>query len=375
MNFDQLTAYLDSFDELGVPGSDTVVWQDHKPVYRHFRGCSDYEGKVPVNGQETWFMYSATKMFTCTAALQLIEQGKLSLETPVCEILPAYTMLTVAEGDHTRAAKRPVTIRHLMTMTAGMDYDLDAKAIQNALALYGQEATTRQLVDAMAHKPLCFDPGEDFKYSLCHDVLAAVIEEVSGERFSEYLEKHVMGPLGIRHMTFRMDDYTREHLSALYSRESGETLPVPQKCRYMLSDRYESGGAGLVGDCDSYIRLLDALSCGGVGQTGYRLLQPETVELYRTNQLSGKAFDSYFGWRKLGYSYGLGVRTMVTPSLLEARSPIGEFGWDGAAGAYCLCDPEHKLSIFHAQHVLSYSVCYRVHHPKIRDLVYEAMEL
>ena len=377
MDFTKLTAYLDDLDRLHVPASDTLVYVNHQPVYRHFRGFSDFEKTIPMNGRETYFYFSATKMYTCTAALQLIEQGKLGLDDPVSRYIPSFTLLTVAEGDMTRAARRPMTIRHLMSMTGGLDYDLEARAIQNTLEMYGKKATTQQIASAIGHKPLQFDPGDDWKYSLGHDVLGAVIEIVSGMTLGSYMQKYLFEPLGIRRMSFRMNDDLKQHLCAQYiwDDQKQDAVPMEATNRYALSDCYESGGAGLMGDVESYIPLLDALACGGMGATGERILRPETVELYKTPQLSGKAYDTYFNERKLGYSYALGVRTMVDPAFRNARCPVGEFGWDGAAGAYALVDTEHQLSLFHAQHVRSYGFCYTQEHPVIRDLVYEGLGL
>ena len=168
MGFEKLTAYLDSLDQIGIPSCDCIVYLNHQPVYRHFHGFSDVNKTVPTNGNETYYLFSATKLFTCSAAMQLIEQGLLGLDDPVCRYLPAFSMLTVAAGDMTRAAKSTLTIRHLMSMQSGLDYDLNAKAIINARETYGKDASTRQLVDAIAHKPLSFDPGTNYQYSLSH---------------------------------------------------------------------------------------------------------------------------------------------------------------------------------------------------------------
>ena len=376
MAFEKLTAYLDTLDGLGIPACDCAVYTHHEQVYRHQCGYSDAAGKTPMNGHETYFYYSATKLFTCVAALQLIEQGRLGLDDPIYRYLPAYSMMTVAEGDITRAARSFITVRHLMSMQSGMDYDLRAKAILNVLETLGPGATTRQLVDAAAHKPLSFDPGTNYQYSLSHDVLGAIIEVVSGQSFGEYLKTHIMEPLGIKEMGFKLTDSLRSRLCAQYIRDeaNGETTLIPSSNPYALDPAYESGGAGLIGGVDDYILLLDALACGGVGRTGARILRPETIDLYRTPQLGELSLAS-FNRAYMGYSYALGVRVMVDPSLQNAGSPKGEFGWDGAAGAYALVDPLNGLSIFHAQHVRGYSMVYHKIHPRIRDLAYEALGL
>ena len=115
------------------------------------------------------------------------------------------------------------------------------------------------------------------------------------------------------------------------------------------------------------------VACGGVGKTGNRILKEETVKLWGTNQLSGEAAEDFDKMRR-GYGYGLGVRVHIDPTRSNTISPVGEFGWDGAAGAYCLIDTENHLSIFYAQHVLGCSYAYSTVHKAIRNLVYKALE-
>ena len=140
---------------------------------------------------------------------------------------------------------------------------------------------------------------------------------------------------------------------------------------YRLSDRYESGGAGLFGNVDGYILLADALACGGVGRSGNRILNPESIDQLRENQQHGAARRDFDSFRRIGYGYGLGVRTLVDNRYSE--SPIGEFGWDGAAGAYVLIDPQNGLSAFFAAHVLGMGRAYTEFHPRIRDLIYTGL--
>ena len=378
MTWDKLTQYLDSLSQVGVPGCDMTVWRDHQPIYRHMAGYSDENASVPMNGRETYCLYSCTKLFTTCAAMQLIEQGKMTLDTPVSEFLPAYAHLTVEEGGTIRPARRVMTIRHLMSMQGGMDYDLSSQPIREALAAAGGQVTTRQLVDAMARKPLHFEPGENYQYSLCHDVLAAVIEVASGKKFSQYLREHIFEPLGMKTLSFQFTPEITSRLCAqyLYHADTKETELRPRnEMNYRLSPNYESGGAGLIGDVDDYILLADALACGGKGRTGAHILSPAMIQLWRANQLgpqSRKTFDTNI--RRAGYSYALGVRTRVDTSV-GGRGPLGEFGWDGAAGAWVMIDPASHVSAFYAQHVRGFGYAYDVIHPTLRSLIFEALEL
>lgn len=376
MNFSKLTEYLNSLGEVGVPGCDLAVWRDHEPIYRHMAGHRDGEGTQPMQGDETYCLYSCTKVFTTCAAMQLIERGKLDLDDPVSAYLPAYARLTVREGDAVRPAKRVMTVRHLMSMQSGLDYDMETPAPLAVLEETGGKATTRQLVDARAKDPLCFEPGTDFLYSLSHDVLAAVIEEASGMKFSDYLRRNIFEPLGLETVGFSLDAAGQARLCAQFEVDDadGKAKLCPSYGNsYRYSPNYESGGAGLYSDVKDYIAFVDALACGGVGKNGARILSSEMLQLWSANQLGPKSRASFDEWKRLGYSYALGVRTRVDTSI-GGRGQIGEFGWDGAAGAWTMIDPINHLSAFYAMHVRNYAYNYDVIHPTLRDLIYGALE-
>ena len=376
MNFSKLTAYLDTLSSVGVPGCDLAVWRGHEPIYRHAAGFSDEAGARPVRGDETYNLYSCTKVFTTCAAMQLIERGVVSLDDAVSDYLPAYAKLTVKDGDGVRPAKRVMTVRHLMSMQSGLDCEMETAAINGAIEALGSAATTRQLVEAKAKDPLQFEPGTDFLYSLSHDVLAAVIEAASGKRFSEYLRENIFEPLGLKTVGFRVKTGDEGRMAAQYEFNDAEKRPVlmsRDSNNYRLTPNYESGGAGLISDVADYIAFADALACGGIGQNGARILSPEMIQLWSANQLGPNGRRTFDAWRRLGYSYGLGVRTRVNTDI-GGRGQIGEFGWDGAAGAWAMIDPVNHLSAFFAMHVRNFGYCYDVIHPNLRNLIYEAVE-
>ena len=217
-----------------------------------------------------FFLYSATKVFTTCAAMQLIEQGKMNLDDPVSAYLPAYAHLTVKDGDSVRPAKTVMTVRHLMSMQSGLNYNTETPAIEKVMKDNNQRATTRQIAEAKAEDPLEFDPGTDFQYSFSHDVLAAVIEAVSGQRFSAYLQEHIWEPLHIHGMAMRINDELEKRLCPLYSYDR-ETYSLQERSQEEIEDRFnpefESGGGGLIGGVADYAAFVDALACGGMGKT------------------------------------------------------------------------------------------------------------
>jgi len=375
MNSALLAEYLDSLERHGIPGCECVIYHNHKRVFHHLAGYGDAEKSKPLAGDHTFWIYSMSKVITCTAVMQLVEKGSIGLDDPVADYLPEYGSLKVKHGSVVKQAQNPMTIRHLLSMQSGLNYNIEAPSIQKVLKDTNKQATTRQIIKALADEPLDFEPGTHYQYSLSHDVLGAVIEEVTGQRFGEYLDEHIFKPLGMKNTGFgltperkqKMVDQFEFHMDTMTS------VPVSSENCYVLSERFESGGAGLISTATDYALFLDAMCNGGCSADGYRILSPETIDIMRTDQLhdvSKKEFDQL---GKIGYSYGLGVRTLVDKEKSGARSPLGEFGWDGAAGAYALIDVENRLAICYMQHVLGCGYAYDVIHPKVRDLSYEML--
>lgn len=388
MDFSKLTKYLDNLEkDYGVPGYDLIVRKDHETVYRRTGGFSDYEKTRPVGEDDLYFMYSATKVITMTAAMQLAEKGLIRLDDPVAKYLPEFAEMEVADhfvlnqwppqiptlADPHHPAKMPITLRMLMSMQAGLNYNITGEPIMAMKKATGNQATTRQMMAAIAEMPLLFEPGTHYSYSLGHDVIAGVIEVVTGQTFGEYLKEHIFDPLGIRDAYFHLDDALRARLTAQYAAdmETGEIRPTEQTCAYCLSDRYESGGAGLICTADAYATVMDALACGGTGKTGVRILSPESLAKMAENQLTPEILPDYqVPWR-MEYGYGLGVRTLIHPE--DSPTPKGEFGWDSAGGAYSLVDPVNHISILYSQEILGMIRSYSEIHPALRNLIYEAM--
>ena len=388
MDFHLLQQYLDSLnEEYGIPALDVIVTKDHETVYRHMVGFADNEGKRPVSDRDFYLMYSCTKLVTMTAMMQLIEAGKASLYDPVSRFLPEWEYMTVINADWaskglqfspglrepSHYAKNRVRIIDCMSMTAGLTYDLNSEAIQ-ALLEKKPNATTREVIAAVAKMPLLFEPGTRYHYSLGHDVIAAVIEVISGERFSDFLENHIFKPLGIVDLTCHMTDEQRSRLSAIYryQPDTGAMQYLPDNAtRFAITPNYESGGAALAGTTEAYAAVVEALANGGVGRNGSRILNEESVMRFTHSVLTGEAIKDFRVGRFLEYSYGLGVR--VKTEQLLGQSPVGEFGWDGAAGGYAVVDPFNHVGIFYVEHILNFFEGYSVIHPRVRDLVYKGL--
>ena len=373
MDFEKITEYLDSLEARGIPSVDCMIYKNHELVYRHMNGTTDEKKEKKIDGSEVYLMFSMTKVQTMTAVLQLVEQGKLSLEDEVGKYLPAYKNLTVKQGDTAVALTTPLKLKHLVSMQSGLDYDLQRPGIVRVLKEKGNAATTQEIVSAFAESPLQFVPGEHFFYSLSHDVVAAIIEVVSGMTFGEYLKKNIWEPLGLTNTTFAkpMNDGVEGLAKQFICNEKGEIVPMEQSCCYQFTEHYESGGAGLISCTEDYAVFADALACGGISKDGVRILQPETVELMKTNLLGDVSREDIAKTMgRAGYGYGCGVQILLEPEKANSTAPASVFGWDGAAGACITMDTKSKTALVYLQHVRNCGWAYGEIHPTLRDLVF-----
>ncbi len=311
-----------------------------------------------------------TKMVTCVCALQLFEKGKYKLDDPLSLYMPEFSEMRVKNGKGMPSAcNTPITIRHLFSMGAGLNYKIDEEWITKAAS--EKNSSTRSIVSSFSNTVLDFEPGTHFQYSLCHDVLGALIEIWSGMKFSEYFEENISKPLGMKNTFFaKYHNENVENLAKIYKVNPHEDFDDrPQWNPYIPSDNYESGGAGLISNTEDYSLFLDALANDGAAANGNRILTKESVEMMKTNQLSGSQLEDFNKMRK-GYGYGLGVRTHMHPEESGSLSPVGEFGWDGAAGAFAMVDPVNHVSLTYFQHALGWDI---KTHETIRNLFYDAL--
>ena len=392
MNFNKLTEYINSLNsKYGIPAADCKITKNHEVIYRHMTGYSDFDDTTPITENTMFRLFSATKVVTMVAVLQQIEQGNLRLYDEVRAYLPEYDTMKVANEfkfefplhwpnstDPCHYAHNTIRIIDLMSMTAGLSYDTTSSELMNLKEKSSNQASTREVIAELAKMPLVYEPRTRFSYSLCHDVLAAVVEVVSGQKYSEYLKEHIFEPLGIKDFYFHWDhdQSLSDRICAMYMGSFGSDEIKPDNGimsgGFKITANYESGGAGLAGTVDAYSIFVDALCNGGVGANGARILSEASVKMFTVPYTTGQMSEDFAFSGKLGYEYGLGVRVLVDDKV--SKSPLGEFGWDGAAGAFALIDPINNISIFYAQHIMGFPKVYSEIHPRIRDLAYECIE-
>ncbi len=229
---------------------------------------------------------------------------------------------------------------------------------------------------AIARDPLLFEPGTHWNYSLCHDVLAGLVEAVSGQTFGAYVRDHVLLPIGMTRSGYAISEDMAQRMAPQYCFNPKSNRPEPAKTAnaYHLGPLYESGGAGLISSVDDLARFAQTLCRKGKAENGTRILSSRTVDLMRANHLGPTLMDDFHKCfsHMAGYGYGLGVHTMADRAAGESLSPIGEFGWRGAAGTYMIIDPENEVTIVYAQHMLGSHEPYVYY--RLRNIVYACLD-
>lgn len=352
-------------EEDRLAGAVALVARDGKVAYLESVGMRDRENGEKMTADTIFRIASMTKPITSVAVMMLYEEGHFQLGDPVSKYLPAFENMKVlndgkdASSNGTIDAKRPITIRHLLTHTSGLTYHWDPR-VGEQYAEAGINHGLRQDEDPLAHdmenladQPLVHQPGEAWTYGLSVDVLGRLVEVVSGLTLDEFFRTRIFEPLGMNDTHFYLPKEKVSRLAAVYGPDSngglrrlpegtlGEgAMSVTITYPYERPRHYYAGGAGLSSTVMDYARFCQMLLNGGQ-LDGARLLSPETVTLMTTDHVGDLKNDSGFG---LGFS--------VVRSLREAGelTSVGTYGWGGFWYTTFLIDPqEHLLAISMAQ--------------------------
>lgn len=386
MNFENMKNLLDNLVEIGhAPGNTVSVYKDGENVFKYSCGYSDIESKKPMVGDEMLYLWSCSKVITVTAALQLFEKGVFLLDDPLYEYIPEFKDMWIKKenGDIVKAQK-PITMRNLFNMTAGLTYDFE-NAKEKTRELTNGKMNTDVLVRQCANDYLFAEPGEFFCYSKCHDILGGFVEIVTGKKFRDYVTENIFKPLGMNNSVFHVTPEIKEKMATQYVYEAGTQIKdvvdaqfsgSHQKGKfklyegngYIMGEEYDSGGAGIISTVDDYVLFAAALANYGKGVNGERILSPATVDLMRTNTFDEEKLKGFATGYFSGYGYGLGVRTMIDKAAGGSLGSIGEFGWGGAAGASVYIDPSLNLAAVYAKHCLAPREDY--YQPRVRNVLY-----
>ncbi len=362
MDFRDLHNFQEQLIKKGVPGCEIIVCQDHKVLYHEVMGIA--------HPSDRYYLYSCTKPITAVAAMICMEQNLFHLDDAVEKYLPVFADVVVNEENGLISPYVPITIRHLMTMSAGLDYDFESASLKKL----EKSASTVQLAEALSRKPLSFQPGTQYQYSFCLDVLGAVIEVVTGNTLGKWCENTLFDPIGMKETYFYLAGQVDPNIAKQFryiaaDRSVREVQRTNDLVRY---SNFYSGGAGVVSTATDYARFADTIACGATID-GYRPVSADSINAMRTTQRSMDGLNSSFTCTcGSDYGYGLGVRTRIQKADNSLGS-LGEFGWDGAAGADILIDPDQKLSAVLLQHVLGWPGLLGSFHLEFRDMIYRSI--
>jgi len=389
MNFQAMRDLMDRLTAWRIPGNSAKIYYEGREVFSYQSGYADLETNEPMTPDHLINIYSCSKPATVTAALQLYEKGFFLLDDPLYTFIPEYRNMAVKCPDGTvKEAEKPITLRHLFTMTSGFNYNRNIPAFEEAKKLTEGKMDTLTVAKCLAKQPLDFEPGSTWRYGLSHDILAAVVEVISGKKFRDYMKENIFEPLGMENTLYH-NETVQHRMAQMYRYETGaeadivtlQTGQIPQLTGSIVKlpkdnslafgSEYDSGGAGITSCVSDYVQLCATLANGGMGLTGERILAPGTVELLKTNQLNAQQMVNYnWSWLK-GCGYGLGVRTMMDIGQSGTTGPLGEFGWGGAAGASVFVDTQNNLAMFYAHHMHNPQEAY--YQPRVRNVLYKCL--
>jgi CubicO group peptidase (beta-lactamase class C family) len=297
-----------------------------------------------------------TKAVTGAAVAQLIERGKLSLDDPVSKYIPAFATVKVyasgaAASPVLRAPSRPITLRDLLTHSAGLTYgafgNTPVDSIYRGANVLDPTRTIAQFADSIARLPLIADPGTKWNYSMAMDVMGRVVEVASGKSFDRYLHDQLFVPLEMRETSFHVLPSMDGRIASIYTRgPGGKLLPDPSLIGpgYRESDKAFAGGQGLLSTVADYLRFTQMLLNGGE-LDGHRVLKPETVAMMMRNHLPPELTPITpppLG-NKRGYGQGLGGVVMLDSAMAGLPTSPGLYQWCGYGGTYFWVDRSKDL--------------------------------
>ena len=362
-----------------VAGVNLLVIQDGKETYYAQSGHANIGKDIPMNRDTIVHLYSQSKPITAAAAMLLVQDGIVDLNEPVANFFGSFKDQTcVIDGEIRKLpGDKFVRIVDLLNMTSGLVYPgvntpaeratslLFADAIRRLECPYENtsdsssvtadngrkdyQMTTLEFADEIGKLPLQFIPGTQFQYGTSADVLGAVIEKATGQKFGDFLKERIFDPLDMKDTGFYVPEDKKSRLALAYEVISGDFSELNGDHLIIRKDgnknRFESGGAGLFSTLDDYSHFGQMLLNGGT-YNGNQILTPRTVEFMTKSAIMDgpqHAFDNWYGLE--GHTYSNLMRILVDPAKALIIGNKGEYGWDGWLGAYFMNDPESRTTL------------------------------
>jgi len=369
-----------------IPGAVLLIQQHGKPVYHEFFGVRDVATKEPMTDDTIFRLFSMTKPITSVVAMQLIDEGKMSLDDPVSKYISSFANVKLGvekKGDDGKptldlvAPKRPPTIRDLMTQTSGIAYGFYGNSLVRkayvAADIYGGDPDNAEFAERIAKLPLEVEPGALWDYGHSTDILGRVMEVVSGKSLLAVEKEKLLDPLGMKDTVFYVTDPAKKHLIA---------KPVPNDSDFRVGFvgyadvpmKWESGGGGMVSTMADFARfaqmILDGGKFGGKQYLGDKAFKAMTTDHVGPGSGVGRDY-LYFPGDGFGFGLGFGVRTNPGNAKPPPPGDLGELKWDGASGCYFVIDPKQDMFFVLLEQTPSERQKIQ---PMVKKLIYEAME-
>jgi len=341
-----------------LPGMVALAATDKGPIYQGAFGKRSLASDgADMTLDSVFWIASMTKAITSTAAMQQVERGKLSLDQPIGDVLPELASPQVLEGfdasgaPKLRPAKRPITLRHLLTHTAGFSYDIWNANTARYEKIAGLPGIISCKNDAL-RTPLGFDPGERWEYGINIDWAGKAVERVSGQKLGAYFQEHLFGPLGMNDTGFKLTASQRARLVAMHARQPDGSLK-PIEFETPQAPEFEMGGGGLYSTAADYMRFCQLFLHAGRAEGGAQVLRPETVALMGQNQMGdtnvvnlktadpASSFDAeFFPGMVKKWSTAFMLNTADAPTGRSA----GSMAWAGLGNTFFWIDPKRRVA-------------------------------
>lgn len=345
---------LDGYIRRGeISGAVSAVLRHGKLVYLDAQGVADLETKQPLKTDALFRLASMTKPITSIAVMMLHEEGRFLLDDPISKFLPEFKnqMIAVANkpnqrfegGYHLIPAEREITVRHLLSHTAGLASGTGGPTMDAAKKLTAArkpDDTLEIYIKQLAKLPLNFQPGSAWEYGPATDVLGRLVEVTSGRTLDEFFRERIFRPLEMTDTHFYVPADKLNRLASAYAKSAvGNSLNKLPASTHEKPGRYYSGGGGLAGTADDYLRFCEMLLNKG-SYRGGRLVSRKTIELMTANQIGNiPVWNDTLG----GYRFGLGFRVLADLGQSPTLGSIGSYGWGGAYGTYFWVDPKEDM--------------------------------
>ena len=369
-----------------IPGAILLIQQHGKPVYHELIGVRDVATKEPMSDDTLFRLFSMVKSITSFVAMQLIDEGKLSLNDPVSKYIPSFAHVKVGvekQGEDGKkvlelvAPTRPLTVYDLMTHTSGIAYGFYGDSLVRkayvAADIYGGDPDNAEFAERIAKLPLENQPGTLWDYGHSTDILGRVMEVASGKSLLAIEKEKLLDPLGMKDTVFYVTDAAKKHLIA---------KPMPNDSDFRVGFvgyadvpmKWESGGGGMVSTMADFARfaqmVLDGGKFGGKQYLSDKAFKDMTIDHVGPGTAIGRDY-LYFPGDGFGFGLGFGVRTDPGNAMPSPAGDLGELKWDGAGGCYFVIDPKQDMFFVLLQQTPSERQKIQ---PMVKKLIYEAME-